>query len=99
MLRAFCFPMQDPDSVDFLKPHEETPSLQAEPTRTRPAKRRFSVRTKLVLFGIAILATGGFLLSSGITSTTPQEPTENLSFLASLKRLVVSGDKEVHRTR
>lgn len=93
--RAFCFPMQDPDSVDFLKPHEETSLPQPAPVHARPAKRRFSIRAKLILFGIAILATGGFLLSTGITSTTPNEPTENLSFLASLKRLVVAGDKEV----
>jgi LCP family protein required for cell wall assembly len=105
-LRAFCFPMQDPDSVDFLKPHDDLPAPtmgqmgetdpgSPSPVRVRRLKRRFSIRTKLALFGLAIFVTGGFLLSTGITQTNPDEPTDNLSFLASLKRLVVSGDKAV----
>jgi len=101
----FVFPMQDPDSVDFLKPHHEEPSkpLLSSPTTGRSGgadisrlyKRRLSIRSKLVLFGLAILVTGGFLLSIGINNTTTSEPNQNLSFLSSLKRLVVSGDKAV----
>lgn len=87
--------MQDPDSVDFLKPHEDAPLPKPEPLSPRPPKRRLSARTKLALFGFAILITGGYLLSTGITQSTSSEPTEHLSFLSSLKRLVVSGDKEV----
>ncbi|MEK7183321.1 MAG: hypothetical protein AAB776_01660, partial [Patescibacteria group bacterium] len=96
--------MQDPDSVDFLKPHHEEPSkpLLSPPTKrsgeadlSRSSKRRLSIRSKLVLFGLAIFVTGGFLLSIGINNTNISEPNQNLSFLSSLKRLVVSGDKAV----
>jgi LCP family protein required for cell wall assembly len=100
--RAFCFLMQDPNSVDFLKP-VEAPTAPVSPvavsevgaTAKLKHKRRFSVRSKLVFFGLAILITGGFLLSTGITQTSSSEPSTDLSFLASLKRLVVSGDKAV----
>jgi LCP family protein required for cell wall assembly len=94
-MRAFCFHMQEPDSVDFLKPQEEAPLPQPALSTPRPSKRRFSIRTKLALFALAILATGGYLLSTGISQTASTEPNENLSFLSSLKRLVVSGDKAV----
>ena len=87
--------MQDPDKLDFLKPHEEIVFSRTElPAPTTP-KRRLSVKIKLAFFGLAILATGGFLLSYGITSSSPSEPGDNLSFITSLKRLVVSGDKTI----
>lgn len=87
--------MQEPESVDFLRPHEETPIPQVAARENKPQKKRLSIKSKLVLFGLAILATGGFLLSSGIARTSSNEPTDNLSFLSSLKRLVVSGDKAI----
>lgn len=92
--RAFCCLMQEPDSVDFLKPHEELTAPQVAPHEIKPKKKRLSIQTKLTFFGLAILATGGFLLSSGIAQTS-SEPVDNLSFLSSLRRLVVSGDKAV----
>ena len=98
--------MQDPDSVDFLKPHHDLPAQSLSgtnlaaaktptPIRTRPLKGRISKRTKLAFFGLATLMAGSYLLATGITSTASSEPQDNLSFLASLKRLVVSGDKMV----
>jgi polyisoprenyl-teichoic acid--peptidoglycan teichoic acid transferase len=88
--------MQEPDSVDFLKNEVESDRPLLSPAPVSPVKkRRLSTRGKLILFGFAILVTGGFLLSNGILSNTPSEPNENLSFLSSLRRLVVSGDKAV----
>lgn len=92
---AFCCLMQEPDEIDFLKPHEEIVFSRTELPTPPPPKRGLSTRFKLSLFGLAILGTAGFLLSSGITSTSSSEPGDNLSFMASLKRLVVSGDKAV----
>ncbi|MFZ2681879.1 MAG: LCP family protein [Patescibacteria group bacterium] len=94
--------MSDQDSVDFLKPSSELE--QDRPAEThqtsqfqpkRRSKKALSTRSKLVLFGLTILLTGGYLLSTGITSNSNQEPNTDLSFLSTLKRLVVAGDKAV----
>ncbi len=103
---AFYFLMSNQDTVNFLKPKDDLPAntlnksgtstnLEVSPVRVRRLQPGLTVRAKLVLFGFAILATGSFLLATGITSTASTEQTENLSFLASLKRLVAAGDKPI----
>lgn len=87
--------MPDLEPVDFLKPQAESerPLLSPAPIQS-PIRRRLSIRAKLAMLGLAIVLIGGFTLANGL-STSTTEPNENLSFLSSLKRLVVSGDKAV----
>lgn len=87
--------MPGPETVDFLKPHEDVSLPQPKLPEVKLKKKQLSTRSKLVLFGLAIFATGSFVLATGIASTAQSEPADNLSFLSSLRRLVVSGDKAV----
>lgn len=87
--------MQDPE-VDFLKPQSETADAVSPHLQVRPVRdRKVGPGLKLVFFGLAILVAGGFFLSTGIHKNTAAEPHDDLSFLASLKRLMVAGDKPV----
>lgn len=87
--------MQESESVDFLQPKEDLSPSPTSALVSKPHTRRLPIGLKLGLFGLAILVTGGFLLSTGITKAPDDEDANNLSFLNSLRRLVVSGDKTV----
>ncbi len=84
-LRTFCLLMPDPESINFIKQSEaiELP------------KRRLSTRIKFLLFGLTMMFVAGLFLSSGLARTGQTETHSDLSFLGSIKRLIVSGDKLV----
>lgn len=85
--------MLEPETVDFLEPHAEVAFSRTPIPEHKPPKRRLPTKIKLLLFGLAIFGTGGFLLANGIGQTASSEPSSNLSFLTSLRRLVVSDNK------
>jgi polyisoprenyl-teichoic acid--peptidoglycan teichoic acid transferase len=87
--------MHDPE-VDFLNTRTEVAERQPTQHDIPPVRnRRFSPRTKLAFFGVAIFVATAFFLSTGISKNSAAEPQDDLSFLASLKRLMVANDKPV----
>lgn len=87
--------MNEPDSIDLLKPKTEHIASRPAPELSKKKKRVFSGGARFALFGFALLFIGVFLFSSSLARSAPRDDGAPISLFSSLRRLVASGEKAI----